>query len=113
MMPTGVINGSTYLKKDNSPRKWSKCVKITRYMYVEQILGKKSTGFQRTPCVKRANGGTERVFPFAAGFKGAQPLTFIAELLWFLHGYKLCQFAGLGDSQQLHSSCVLCVSMQW
>ena len=88
MMPLGIINGSTYLKKDNSLRKWSKCVKITRY--VEQILGKKSTGFQHTPCIKRANGGGhERVFPLAAWFEGAQPLTFIAGLVWFLHGHKL------------------------
>ena len=32
------LNGSPYLKKENSLGKWSKCAKISRY--VEQILGK-------------------------------------------------------------------------
>ena len=87
MMPLGIINGSTYLKKDNSLRKWSKCVKITRY--VEQILGKKSTGFQHTPCVKRANGGggdTRGCSPLQHGSKGRSLSPSLQDLCGFCMG---------------------------
>ena len=45
-------------ERQNSLRKWSKCVKITRY--VEQIFRKKSTGFQRAPCAKTYTQGCMR-----------------------------------------------------
>ena len=68
MMLLSFINGSTYLKKDNSLRKRSKCVKITRY--IEQTLGKKSTVFWRTPCAKTYRWG---VPPSQQGSKWHSP----------------------------------------
>ena len=86
-----------HLKKDNSLRKRSKCMKITRY--VEQTLGKISTIFQRTPCAKTYTQGCTRGVPLlAAGSKGAVPLTLIGVLVWLLRGHRLQQFVGLGGS---------------
>ena len=85
MMLLSVINGSTYLKKHNSLRKRSKCVKITKY--IEQTLGKKSTLFGRAPCTKTyTRGGARGGVPLAAGFEVAQPLALIVVLVWLLHG---------------------------
>ena len=103
----GVINGSTYLKKDNSLRKWSKCVKITRY--VEQILRKKSMGFGAPPALKRANKWGA---PLVAEFEGAKPPALIIVLVWLLHGHQFVLLGKANAHAQLHPSCVLCVSMQ-
>ena len=93
-----VINGSTYLKKDNSLRKRSKCVKITRY--IEQTLGKKSTVFWRTPCAKMYTWGCMRVVPIIA-------------LVGLLRGRRLHEFVSLGGSQRPCTAapqlCTLCV----
>ena len=35
----------------------------------------------------------------ATGFEGAQPITFIAVLVWLLHKRKLYQFVILGENQ--------------
>ena len=99
MMLLSVINGSAYLKKDNSLRKRSKCVKITRY--IEQTLGKKSMVFQCAPCIKTYTWGCTRGCPLlTAGFEGAQPLSFTVALVWLLCGHRLRQFVGLGGSQR-------------
>ena len=111
-----VINGSTYLKKDNSLRKRSKCVKITRY--VEQTLGEKSILFGTPPALKRTHGGVHEGGVPSRGSRvrrGAAP-ALIVVLVWLLRGRRLHQFVTLGGSDahaQLHPSCVLCVSMQW
>ena len=81
-----VINGSTYLKKDNSLRKRSKCMKITRY--VEQTLGEKIHTFSARPCAKMYTRGGVRV----------QPLALIVVLVWLLHGCRLHQFVSLCGS---------------
>ena len=60
-------NGSTYLKKDNSFRKRSKCVKITRC--VEQTLEKNPRFFGAPPALKCTHGGPSR-----QGLKGHSPL---------------------------------------
>ena len=110
-MPFCVINGSTYLKNNNSLRKRSESVKITRY--VEQTLRKKSTVFQCAPCTKMYTWGcTKGCFPFMAGFEGAQPLGFIVVLVWLLHGHKLHQFVTLDGGQRPCTAapqlCTLC-----
>ena len=108
MTPLGIINGSTYLKKDNSLRKRSKCVKINSY--VEQISGKKSTVFWSAPCAKTYTRGV--MSPHVARFEGAQPLALIAVLVWLLRGCRLHQFVCLGESQCPHTAapqlCTLC-----
>ena len=108
-MPLGVINSSTYLKKDNSLRKRSKCVKITRY--VEQTLGKKSTVFRRAPCAKMYTWEVhEGRVPCMAGFEGAQSPTPIVLLVWLLRGHSLHQFVSLGGSPRTAAPqlCTLC-----
>ena len=98
MMLLSFINDSTYLKKDNSLRKRSKCVKITRY--IEQTLGKNSRFFGAPPVLKRTHGGVH---------KGVSPLTALA---WLLRGHMLHQFVSLVGSQRpgtvAPQLCILC-----